>query len=370
MAGPVDDRPVGRGFDRRASMTRSTHSMPARTAQVHRPVARCRTAAAPRVAPTTARLRCAVMTRPDRTAQPRLRAAAPSGRRRCPPCRIDPDGRCPTRPTSWCRRRLCRASTPPASWRRAAPAVTLLEARALWVGRARPGTAASSTPATSGAPRELIKRYGEETGRALYQETLDVVRARQAPDRRRGDRLRLPRGRPSRARLRAIARRRARARRATSLASVGVDADARAARAASARRSGRTRTTAALAVEGSGLLHPGEYFAGLAAAADRAGADLHEGVRATRDPPPGATGGSSSRPTAARSSPGTCSSPRTATRTGSCRRSGGGSSRSGATSSRASHSPRTWHASCRRRAARSSTRRTSSTTGTCRRTAG
>jgi glycine/D-amino acid oxidase-like deaminating enzyme len=33
-------------------------------------------------------------------------------------------------------------------------------------------------------------------------------------------------------------------------------------------------------VEGSGLLHPGRYFAGLAAAADRAGADLHEGVRA------------------------------------------------------------------------------------------
>jgi glycine/D-amino acid oxidase-like deaminating enzyme len=37
----------------------------------------------------------------------------------------------------------------------------------------------------------------------------------------------------------------------------------------------------ALAVEGSGLLHPGRYFAGLAAAADRAGANLHEGVRAS-----------------------------------------------------------------------------------------
>jgi glycine/D-amino acid oxidase-like deaminating enzyme len=37
----------------------------------------------------------------------------------------------------------------------------------------------------------------------------------------------------------------------------------------------------ALAVEGSALLHPGRYFAGLAAAAARAGADLHEGVRAT-----------------------------------------------------------------------------------------
>jgi glycine/D-amino acid oxidase-like deaminating enzyme len=36
----------------------------------------------------------------------------------------------------------------------------------------------------------------------------------------------------------------------------------------------------ALVIEGSGLLHPGRYFAGLAAAAARAGADLHEGVRA------------------------------------------------------------------------------------------
>ena len=35
-----------------------------------------------------------------------------------------------------------------------------------------------------------------------------------------------------------------------------------------------------LVVPDSGLLHPGRYFAGLAAAADRAGADLHEGVRA------------------------------------------------------------------------------------------
>ena len=36
-----------------------------------------------------------------------------------------------------------------------------------------------------------------------------------------------------------------------------------------------------LAVSLAGLLHPGKYFAGLADAAARAGADLHEGVRAT-----------------------------------------------------------------------------------------
>jgi glycine/D-amino acid oxidase-like deaminating enzyme len=42
-----------------------------------------------------------------------------------------------------------------------------------------------------------------------------------------------------------------------------------------------------LVVPGSGLLHPGRYLAGMAAAADRAGADLHEGVRATAIRPQG-----------------------------------------------------------------------------------
>ncbi|HEY0442589.1 MAG TPA: FAD-binding oxidoreductase, partial [Candidatus Limnocylindrales bacterium] len=37
-----------------------------------------------------------------------------------------------------------------------------------------------------------------------------------------------------------------------------------------------------LAVEGSGTLHPGKWFAGLAGLAAAAGADLHEGVRARR----------------------------------------------------------------------------------------
>jgi glycine/D-amino acid oxidase-like deaminating enzyme len=37
---------------------------------------------------------------------------------------------------------------------------------------------------------------------------------------------------------------------------------------------------AALAVEGSGLLHPGKWFAALVGLAESAGADLHEGVRA------------------------------------------------------------------------------------------
>ncbi|HYC07683.1 MAG TPA: FAD-binding oxidoreductase, partial [Candidatus Binatia bacterium] len=43
---------------------------------------------------------------------------------------------------------------------------------------------------------------------------------------------------------------------------------------------GSTAYFGALAVEGSGGIHPGRYFAGLVDAAARAGADLHEGVRA------------------------------------------------------------------------------------------
>ena len=82
-------------------------------------------------------------------------------------------------------------------------------------------------------------------------------------------------------------------------------------------------------------------------------------------PPSGArpTGGSSSRRSAARSTPATCSSPRTATRTARRRRSAAGSSRSGRTSSRPSPSRRTSRGSCRRPAARTSTPATSCRTG-------
>ncbi len=61
----------------------------------------------------------------------------------------------------------------------------------------------------------------------------------------------------------------------------------RATRAAPRGDRQRTRITAGSPWPRSGLLHPGKYFAGLAAAAERAGADLHEGVRARDDPPPG-----------------------------------------------------------------------------------
>ena len=85
---------------------------------------------------------------------------------------------------------------------------------------------------------------------------------------------------------------------------------------ASARRSAATRTSAHSRSRAARWSIPGRYFAGLADAADRAGADLHEGVRATIDRP-ACDGVSSSRRSAAPSGPATSSSPRTATRTGS-----------------------------------------------------
>ena len=161
-----------------------------------------------------------------------------------------------------------------------------------------------------------------------------LLRAGQATDRGGGDRLRLPRGRPPRARL--CARRtspssstRGRAWRRSACSSTVVP------RERIREEIGTDAYFGALAVEGSGLLHPGRYFAGLVAAADarrrgparrrpRAIASGAQGdgrfvVETTRGADPRAA---------------TCSSPRTATRTASSRRSGAGSSRSARTSSR------------------------------------
>ena len=90
-------------------------------------------------------------------------------------------------------------------------AVTLLEAHTLgWGASTRNGGIVHAGYKWSAG--QLIKRYGEDTGTALYQETLDsyqMVKRLIADD---GDRLRLPRSRPPGARLRAVARPGARAR--------------------------------------------------------------------------------------------------------------------------------------------------------------
>ena len=193
-----------------------------------------------------------------------------------------PPGRDRRRRHRW---RLRRASTPRASWPAAASPVTLLEAHTLgWGASTRNGGIVHSGYKWSAG--ELIKRYGAGDGRALYQETLDsyqLVKRLIADeaidcDFREVGHLELAYA-PSHvpelehARAEPGGRRRHLARPA--------------ARAASARRSARTRTTAPSSSRAAGCSIPGKYFAGLAAAADRAGADLHEGVRATLDPAPG-----------------------------------------------------------------------------------
>ena len=62
---------------------------------------------------------------------------------------------------------------------------------------------------------------------------------------------------------------------------VGDAGARRPARAASRRRSGPTAYHGGLAIDTGGVLHPGKWFAGLVGLAEQAGADLHEGVRAT-----------------------------------------------------------------------------------------
>ena len=162
-------------------------------------------------------------------------------------------------------------------------AVTLLEAHTLgWGASTRNGGIVHAGYKWSA--RQLIKRYGQETGKALYRETLDSYELVQRLiadeaidcDFREVGHLELAYA-PAHAPELEHAR--------DSLASVGVSSTV-VPRERIREEIGSDAYFGALAVEGSGLLHPGRYFAGLAGAADRAGADLHEGVRArsiTRD---------------------------------------------------------------------------------------
>jgi glycine/D-amino acid oxidase-like deaminating enzyme len=157
-------------------------------------------------------------------------------------------------------------------------AVTLVEAHTLgWGASTRNGGIVHS--GYKRGPRELLHRYGDETGAALYRETLasyELVRRLIIDESidcefREHGHLELawaPAHLPELEHTR------------DALASVGVRA-ALVPRERLREEIGTDAYHGALVVEGSGLLHPGRYFAGLAAAADRAGADLHEGVRAT-----------------------------------------------------------------------------------------
>ena len=155
--------------------------------------------------------------------------------------------------------------------------VTLLEAETLgWGASTRNGGIVH--PGYKWGPKTLIARHGEELGRALYRETLeayDVVKrliAEEAIDcsfEERGH-LELAYAPAHVEELRAAQ---------GSLAVAGV-ASTLVPRERLREEIGTDTYFGALAVDGSGGLHPGRYFAGLAEAAARAGADLHEGVRA------------------------------------------------------------------------------------------
>ncbi len=156
-------------------------------------------------------------------------------------------------------------------------AVTLVEAHTLgWGASTRNGGIVHSGYKWS-AP-QLIKRYGADTGRALYAETLEsyqLVKRLIAEhaidcDFREVGHLELAYA-PAHVPELEHAR--------DSLATVGVTSHMLP-RERIREEIGTDAYYGALVVEGSGLLHPGRYFAGLAAAADRAGADLHEHVRA------------------------------------------------------------------------------------------
>jgi glycine/D-amino acid oxidase-like deaminating enzyme len=156
-------------------------------------------------------------------------------------------------------------------------AVTLLESRTLgWGASTRNGGIVHA--GYKYGPTALRKKYGDETGKALFAETLasfQTVKRLVAEhaidcDFREVGYLELAFA-PSHAK--------AFAHEVEEMASVGVAAH-EVPRDRIHEEIGSDAYDAALVVEGSGLLHPGRYFAGLAAAADRAGADLHEGVRA------------------------------------------------------------------------------------------
>ena len=157
-------------------------------------------------------------------------------------------------------------------------AVTLVEAHTLgWGASTRNGGIVHA--GYKWGPSALLKRYGDDLGRALYRETLDsyaLVKRLIADeaidcDFREVGGVELAYA-PAHVRDLELAR--------DSLASVGVAAEV-VPRERIREEIGSDVYYAGLVVPSSGLVHPGRYFAGLAAAADRAGADLHEGVRAT-----------------------------------------------------------------------------------------
>lgn len=155
--------------------------------------------------------------------------------------------------------------------------VTVLEAETLgWGASTRNGGIVH--PGYKWGPKTLIARYGDETGRALYAESLagyervKALIAEEAIDCSFEERGHVELAyAPSH--VAGLEEER------ESLALVGVDAGV-IGRDRIREEIGTDAYFGALVFERSGGLHPGRFFVGLAEAAARAGADLHEGVRA------------------------------------------------------------------------------------------
>lgn len=156
-------------------------------------------------------------------------------------------------------------------------AVTLLDAQTLgWGASTRNGGIVHAGYKWSA--KDLIRRYGDDTGRALYQETLDGYQTvKRLIDEEAIDCQFREVGHLELAYAPAHVPELEHAR--DGLAFVGVESTM-VPHERIREEIGSDAYFGALAVEGSGLLHPGRYFVGLAEAAARAGADLHEGVRA------------------------------------------------------------------------------------------
>ena len=160
---------------------------------------------------------------------------------------------------------------------RAGAKVTLLEAEHLgFGGSTRNGGIVH--PGYKWGPDELVQRYGEDTGRALFRETMDaydltkrLIAEEQIDCEFREHGYLDVAWAPAHAdHLRASVQ---------TYRRFGIEAEF-VPRERLHEEIGSTFYHGGLVFPPSGLLHPGKYFAGLAAAADRAGADLHEGVRA------------------------------------------------------------------------------------------
>ena len=160
---------------------------------------------------------------------------------------------------------------------RSGAAVTVLEAEHLgFGGSTRNGGIVH--PGYKWGPDELVKRYGEDTGRALFRETMDaydlikrLIAEEQIDCEFREHGYLDVAWAPSHAgHLRSSVE---------TYRRFGIEAEF-VPKERLHEEIGSSFYHGGLVFPPSGLLHPGKYFAGLAAAADRSGADLHEGVRA------------------------------------------------------------------------------------------